>query len=90
MVDSKVQKIIGSVTCCIIGIFLVDGSTRSVKETPHRKWGEIDLRPCCWLHLALPGWCLFSPLFLRGGGGVSSTNPVYQDRAVEHLDKLWK
>ena len=32
-------------------------------------WQEMErtyLQPCCWLQLALPGWCLFS-LFFRGG-----------------------
>ena len=29
--------------------------TGSGNETPHRKWREIDLQPCCWLQLALPG-----------------------------------
>ena len=48
-------------------------TTGYVNEMPHRKWREIDLQPCCWLQLALPGWCLFSPLFL---GGVSLTDPV--------------
>ena len=42
---------------------------------PHRKWREIDLQPCCWLQLALPGWCLVSLLFLYG---VSFTDPVYK------------
>ena len=37
--------------------------TGSVNEMPHRKWREIDIQPSCWLQLALPGWCLFSPLF---------------------------
>ena len=40
---------------------------------PFRKWGEIDLKPCCWLQLVLPGWCLVSLLFLLG---VSFTDPV--------------
>ena len=39
-------------------------TTGSGNETPHRKWGEIDLQPSCWLQLALPGWCLVSLLFL--------------------------
>ena len=57
-------------------------TTGSVNETPHRKWRKIDPQPCCWLQLALPGWCLFSPLFPGGvssplfPGGVSLTDPV--------------
>ena len=39
---------------------------------PHMKWREIDLQPCCWLQLALPGWCLVSLLFLYG---VSFSDP---------------
>ena len=49
------------------------GCTGSVKEMPHRKWKEIDLQPCCWPQLTLPGWCLVSLLFLYG---ISFTDPV--------------
>ena len=45
----------------------------SVKLMPDRKLREIDLQPCRWLQLALPGWRLVSLLFLYG---VSFTDPV--------------
>ena len=62
------------------------GVTGSVNETSHRKWREIDLQPCCWLQLALPGWCLVSLLFLCG---VSLTDPVKKSENFEDAIYEW-